>query len=76
MEVLIDNYKFLEQGILRRNRIVREGVLLTSIDVKDFNHLTPIYISKYACMFYVNKIDNYVNKKFTKVELYTIRLLQ
>jgi len=42
---------------------------LTDQDIEDFDPFVPVYISKYGAYFYVNKINNYISKTLTKVEL-------
>jgi len=42
---------------------------LTDQDIEDFDPFIPVYISKYGAYFYVNKINNYISKTLTKVEL-------
>ena len=38
-------------------------------DIEEFDPFTPVYISYFGAYFYVNKINNFVAKQITKVEL-------
>jgi len=42
---------------------------LTDKDIENFDQFTPVFVQKYGAYFYVNKINNYISKQLTKVEL-------
>ncbi|MDR1348573.1 MAG: acetyl-CoA carboxylase biotin carboxyl carrier protein subunit [Prevotellaceae bacterium] len=75
MEVFISEYDTVAGGLLDRCRLMVEKLYLTPLDLKDFNHSIPVYLNKYGCCFYVNKINNYVPGKLTEVELVPLRYL-
>lgn len=65
-------YKTLSTRMLPRARMMREKLWLTPLDMYSFDHRIPIYLSKYGCCFYVNKVSNYQPRKLTDVELVAI----
>ncbi|MDR2065475.1 MAG: biotin/lipoyl-binding protein [Prevotellaceae bacterium] len=75
MEIFINEYGTVVNGMLNRCRLVIEKFHLTPLDLKDFDHSVPVYLSKYGCCFYVNKINNYIPGRLTEVELIPLRYL-
>jgi hypothetical protein len=75
MEIFINEYDTVVKGMLDRCRLVIEKFHLSPLDLKDFDHSIPVYLNKYGCCFYVNKINNYVPGKLTDVELIPLRYL-
>ncbi|MDR1198817.1 MAG: acetyl-CoA carboxylase biotin carboxyl carrier protein subunit [Prevotellaceae bacterium] len=75
MEVFISEYDTVAGGLLSRCRLMVEKLYLTPLDLKDFDHSIPVYLNKYGCCFYVNKINNYVPGKLTEVELVPLKYL-
>ena len=75
MDMFINEYSTIENGLLKRARLVVEKLYLTPIDLIDFDHSIPVYLSKYAYCFYVNKINNYIPGRLTQVELIPLRPL-
>lgn len=73
MPNMISRYKTLQDHILHRARLMKLDFKLSPIDVKNFDHSIPVYLKKYSCCFYVNKISNYVKDKLTSVELIAIK---
>lgn len=69
-------YRYLSQGLLRRAHVIIEKLLLQPTDIAGFDHSVPIFLSKYATCFYVNKAINYVDGRLTQVELVALRPLQ
>jgi hypothetical protein len=69
-------YKVLQDGLLNNSRVVKERLRLTPIDMHNFSHAVPIFLSKYGCCFYVNKINNYQPNRLTEVELVAMRPLK
>lgn len=54
---------------LNQTKKVTPKLLLNALDMADFDHFTPVFISKYGFYFYVNKVDSYIEGEKTKVEL-------
>lgn len=71
----MSNYHVLENRLLHQTRCMKETLLLTALDVKDFDHSAPIYLSKYSCCFYVNKINNFRSNRLVEVELVALHPL-
>ena len=46
-----------------------DEMYLTDQDIEESDPFIPVYIQKYGKYFYVNKINNYISKTLTKVEL-------
>lgn len=69
-------YATLTYGLLKDTRLVVEKLWLTPNDLVDFDHSIPVYLSKYNCCFYVNKVSNFTPGKLTDVELVAIRSLE
>ena len=73
MNHFVDSYYVaLAEYLLQRIQVLKEMVWLTPLDIQHFDHRKPVYLSKYGCCFYVNKINNYQPNKLTEVELVTI----
>lgn len=69
-QYLLDNYyKELINYMLVKAKKIEIYLLLNDKDMQDFEPFTPIYLSQLGYYFYVNKINNYISKKLTKVEL-------
>lgn len=67
---LIDSYyEALTTKMLVDAKRIEALFYLTEIDIEAFDPFTPIYISYYGAYFYVEKINNFVNGKLTKVNL-------
>ncbi|MDR1226704.1 MAG: hypothetical protein LBK47_07390 [Prevotellaceae bacterium] len=55
--------------MLNKAKFIEETLLLTAEDVEGFNPFIPVYIDKYGCYFYVNKIKNFMDGQPAKIEL-------
>jgi hypothetical protein len=73
MEVMIGEYNTVAKGLLNRARLMVEKFNLSPLDLANFDHSIPVYLSKYSCCFYVNKINNYIPGRLTEVELVPLR---
>ena len=65
-------YTLLSSQMLSQVQVLKERLWFTPIDIQKFTHQTPVYLSKYGCCFYVNKVSNYQPNKLTEVELVAI----
>jgi hypothetical protein len=67
---LVDTYyQYLSGSILRNYKAIEEELLLTPLDIIQFDYLTPVWIGKYNAYFYVQKITNFQTGKLTKCNL-------
>ena len=69
-QILIDTYYTkLKDNMLVSAKMLEVYLLLDEKDIEEFDPFTPVYISYFGAYFYVNKINNFVTKQITKVEL-------
>lgn len=54
---------------LQRVEVLNVKMLLTAIDIQDFNPYIPIYLRQYGAYYYVNKISEWEEGKPCEVEL-------
>ena len=66
-------YKVLQNRLLAGSRVIKEMLRLNSIDIQIFSHAMPVFLGKYGCCFYVNKLNNYQPGRLTEVELVAMR---
>ena len=66
-------YDALTNGLLKDTRVVIEKLWLASSDLVNFDHSIPVYLDKYGCCFYVNKVSSYIPGRLTEVELVAMR---
>lgn len=66
--LLIKYYPITIQSLVKAKKIPPQ-FRLTAQHVQNFDHFIPIFISKFAAYFYVNKISNYKSGELTTVEL-------
>jgi hypothetical protein len=67
---LVDTYYgYLSKRILNRYKAIEEEILLTPLEVLQFDYLTPVWIKKYNAYFYVQKINNFKEGVVTKCNL-------
>lgn len=69
-QTLVDTYYTkLKDNMLVNAKTLEVYLLLDEKDIEEFDPFTPVYISYFGAYFYVNKINNFVAKQITKVEL-------
>lgn len=69
-QTLIDTYYTkLKDNMLVSAKMLEVYLLLDEKDIEEFDPFTPVYISYFGAYFYINKINNFVAKQITKVEL-------
>ena len=69
-QTLVDTYYTkLKDNMLVNAKMLEVYLLLDEKDIEEFDPFTPVYISYFGAYFYVNKINNFVAKQITKVEL-------
>ena len=67
---LIDTYYTkLVQMLTNAKMLTDVELWLTDQDIEDLDQFTPVWIEKYGCFFYVNKVKNYISGKLTKCDL-------
>jgi hypothetical protein len=66
-------YSALETHVLSDVRYLTDvEIALNERDISIYDPYTPIYLEKYGAYFHVNKINNYMRGKITKVDLIKI----
>lgn len=69
-QTLVDTYYTkLKDNMLVSAKMLEVYLLLDEKDIEELDPFTPVYISYFGAYFYVNKINNFVAKQITKVEL-------
>ena len=69
-QTIVDTYYSKLSGkLLKYAKILEIELMLTDMDIQDFNPFVPVYIKQFGKYFYVNKISNYISGKPTKVTL-------
>lgn len=71
-ETLLNEYYPTLIASLRNTKVVRARFNLELLEVHNFNHFIPVYISKFNSYFYVNVIENFKHGQLTTVELIRI----
>lgn len=70
---LLRDYYNSYARIFNRVQVITAQFKLTTIDIQNLDHFTPVYIAQFGNYYYVNKVMNYVGgNKLTKVELVKI----
>lgn len=65
----ITNYATGLKKLLKKCRIETRSAYLTPFDVYNFDFFTPVYDTREAAYYYVNKISNYQSGKICKVQM-------
>lgn len=68
---LVNTYYINIRNILQNTRMLTLDIRLSGIDITDMDFMIPVWIEKYKCFFYINKINQFslTKRQSTEVEL-------
>lgn len=71
-ESLLARYYKVYGLALDKTKVVTAYFYLKPEDIKNLDFLTPVYVSRFSSLFYINKIDQFIRNRSTKCTLIRI----